>query len=47
MKKFGLNLVKVFVSFETMQFNLGNCRGRVANKKQTFILKSFRGRKKK
>ena len=47
MKKFGLNLVKSFVSFETVQFNFGNCRCRVANKKQTFILNSFRGRKKK
>ena len=47
MKKFGLNLVKVFVSFETIQFNFGNYRGKVANKNFSFILDFFRRRKKK
>lgn len=47
MKKIGLNLVKVFVSFETMQFNFGNCRGKVANKNLSFGLNFFGRRKKK
>ena len=46
MKKFGLNLVKVFVSFETTQVNFGNCRGKVANKIFSFVLDFFRRRKK-
>lgn len=45
MKKFGVFLYKVLVSFETMQINFGNCRGKVANKNILFLLNSFKREK--
>ena len=45
MKKFGLVLFKVFVSFETMHVNFGNCTSKVSNKKFAIILNSFKKEK--